>query len=347
MGEKGIQAVGVIGAVLLAASVALAALSQSIDVPPNIQELLKAGNYAAAQRAAEQELARSPGWDAGYVILAQIYAQTGRYELAERAATSAIGIRESLDALMLLAISTMHLNRLNDSIGWLEKAARRKPDHPEIYKILGLDYALGGETREAEKAFTRAVELRPEDWEAHYYRGRVLFELGKFADARESQLRAVERNAAAAKAWTALGQAQERLGETAAETSYRKALTACGSGRDCAWPLMQLGFLYSVRNRPEQALVFFERAVESRPDWSSPHFHLGKARAASGDLRGAEAELRGAIRLEGGRAEYHYQLAQVYRKLGEAARAAEELQVFRKLADLESHSKPRPEFAEP
>jgi tetratricopeptide (TPR) repeat protein len=339
--------VGVIGTALLAASVALAAQSQSTDVPRHIQESLKAGNYAAAQRAVEQELAHSPNWDAGYVVLAQIYAQTGRYEFAARAAASAVGIRESLDALMLLAISTMHLNRLNDSIGWLEKAARRKPDHPEIYKILGLDYALGGEMREAEKAFAKAVELQPEDWEAHYYRGRVLFELGRFMEARESQSRAVERNAAAAKAWTALGQAQERLNDAAAETSYRKALSACGSGHDCAWPLMQLGFLYSIRNWPEQAILFFERAVESRPDWSSPHFQLGKARAASGDLRGAEAELRGAIRLEGGRAEYHYQLAQVYRRLGEAAKAAEELQVFRKLADLESHGKPRPEFTEP
>lgn len=325
-----------------------AAAQELREVSPRLRQLLEARDYTEAEQAIRQGLARSPDWDTGHLLLAQIYLQTGRFDLAEQSAASATRIRESLDGLMLLATATMRLNRLNDSIGWLEKAARRRPDYPEIYKMLGLDYALGGALRESEQALRRAVELAPGNWEYQYLRGRALFELGRIQEAAASLLRAVELNRASAKAWTALGQVQERRGENdAAETSYRKALEACGAGHECAWPLLQLGFLYNVRSGPAQAAAWFRRAVAARPDWARPHFYLGKALAALDDLRGARGEFEQAVKLDESRSEYHYQLAQVYRQLGEVEKAGVQLARFRSLADLESNATPSAEFAQP
>ncbi len=137
------------------------------------------------------------------------------------AAARAVGeqLRRSPDrepGFLLLAIATMRLGRLNDS-----------------YKILGLDYALGGELRESARAFARAASLRAGDWENRYYLGRALFEWGRFRGARDSLERAVERNGASAKARR--GQAQERLDDPErAAASYRRAVEACGTGRECA-----------------------------------------------------------------------------------------------------------------
>jgi tetratricopeptide (TPR) repeat protein len=249
---------------------------------------------------------------------------------------------------MLLATATMRLNHLNDSIGWLEKAARLRPDYPVIYQMLGLNYALGGALRESEQALRRAAELAPGNWEYQYLRGRALFELGRVKEAGVCLERAVELNRSSAKAWTALGQAQERLGENAAaETSYNTALAACGAGRGCAWPLLQLGFLYNVRSGPVQAAAFFRRAAEARPEWARPHFYLGKALAAVDDVRGARREFEEAVRLDESRSEYHYQLAQVYKLLGEAQKAGVQFARFRNLAALESHAAPAAEFAQP
>ncbi len=342
------MAVRAVALALGGVSLAAIALSQEVPVPQRIQEMLNARDYSGAERAIAEELRRLPEWNTGHLLIAQIYARTGRYELAEQSASAAIRQRESLDGFMLLAVATMRLGRLNDSISWLEQAARRYPGYGEIYKILGLDYALGGVLRESEKAFAKAVALQPGDWESHYYQGRTLFELRRFREAREALRRAVHLNGASVKGWTALGQTQERLGQVeAAETSYRQALSACEDGRECAWPLLQLGFLYRTRNVPEQALALFRRAVKVRPDWARPHFHLGKELAETGDLRAARRELEEAVKLDESRSEYHYQLALVYRWLGEAEKASTQLARFRALADLKSHVEPVPEFAQP
>lgn len=281
-------------------------------------------------------------------MLAHVHAAAGRYELAEQSALAAVQARESLDGFLLLAVTTMRLNRLNDSIGWLEKAARRRPDHAEIYRILGLDYTLGGMLPEAEQAFRRTVELAPANWEHHYLRGRALFELGRTAESRNCLLEAVRLNALSPRAWTALGQAQEKLGDLGpAEDSYRRALRVCGAGRDCAWPLLQIGFLHGVQSGPAAAIPYYRRAVETRPDWARTHFHLGKALAAEEDLAAARQELERAVELDAAQPEYHYQLATVYRRLGEAGKARAQLAQFRSLRNLETRPPAAAEVAQP
>src|SRR5262249_27498887 len=153
---------------------------------------------------------------------------TGRYSLAERSGLAAVSVRDSVDAFMALAVATMNLRKLNDSISWLDKASKRQPANPEIYKVLGLDYALGGMLRQSEQAFRQAAELAPGDWELHYLDGRALYELEKFQDSERVLERATEQNPTSVKAWTALGQAADRLGDAArAEENYRRAVDLC------------------------------------------------------------------------------------------------------------------------
>ncbi len=302
-------------------------------VPQEIQALLEARNFAGAEQALLRELQRSPQWDFGDVILGRMYNQMGRYAEAERAGLAAIRSRESVDGFMVLAIATMRLNRLNESIGWLEKAARRRPDYAEIYRVLGLDYALGGNLSESQKALVRAGQLDPENWETHYLCGRVLYERRLYRDSEKALRRALELNPRSVRAWTALGQTQEFLYDPdGAGVSYRRASEFCGPvSRECAWPLMQLGFLASRRNGHEEAESYFAKSIAARPDWAKPHFYLGKSRAAQGDFRGARAEMETAAHLDATRPEYHYQLARVYRRLGATQQADRQMSLYESL----------------
>src|SRR5256885_11187183 len=162
-----------VAALVWALAVSATAQTLSPVVPTEIQTQLDAHNYPKAEQAIHEKLAASPGWDAGHVLLAQIYNATGRYALAERSGLAAVRVRESVDAFLALAVATMNLRKLNDSIGWLDKASKRQPANPEIYKILGLDYALGGMLRESEQAFRQAAQLAPGNWELHYLDGRA------------------------------------------------------------------------------------------------------------------------------------------------------------------------------
>lgn len=302
-----------------AGTAALRAGDAPAEVPEEIRALLAGQKFAEAEKLLLNSLTRSPEWERGYLLLGQIYARTGRYEQAESSTRAAVRRRESLDAFMLLATTCMKQRKLNESIAWLEKAAARRPDFPEIYKLLGLDYALGLNPVESEKAFRRATELGPTDWELHYVHGRSLFELRRFDESERALRKAVELNRQSTKAWTALGQTLEMLYDASgAEASYRTALSLCQREvSECAWPLMQLGFLSTRHKSPEEAESYFRRAVTLRPDWAKPHFYLGKTLASRGDLAGARAEMEIALQIDSVRPEYHYQIARVFQRLGE------------------------------
>ncbi len=292
--------------------VSVSAQTLSSAVPAEIQVLLTTHDYPKAEQAIKEKLAASPAWHTGHVLLAQIYNATGRYELAERSGLAAVKLRESVDALLALAMATLNQRKLNDSIEWLDKAAKRQPGNPEIYKILGLDYAMGGMLRESGQAFQRAVKLAPDNWELHYLDGRALYELEKFPDSEIALERAIERNPASVKAWTALGQVKDRLGDAASsEQTYQKAVDLCGgASRDCAWPLLELGFLAS-------------------------------------QLDAACAQLEDAARLEPDQSQHQYQLAQVYRRLGNVEKAEQHLARYRELVELERNKKTPAEFNVP
>ena len=163
--------------------------------------------------------------------------------------------------------------------------------------------------------------------------GRALYELEKFQDSKAALQHAIHENLASVKAWTALGQVEDRLGNAArAEENYRKALDLCGSGsRDCAWPLFELGFLASRRSREKEAERYFRRAIEARTDWAKPHFYLGKTLAGLGQLDSARAELETAASLESDQSQYEYQLAQVYRRIGDHAKSEQHLARYREV----------------
>jgi len=327
--------------VLLGFFVLASGPTSSVQIPKNIQELLDAHQYPQAEQLIRSELGAKPAWDVGYLLLAQIYTITGRHDLAEQSALSAVHLRESLDGFMLLALASQRLNKINESIEWLEKAARRQPEYPEIYKLLGVNYALGGMLKESEKSFRRSVELDPKNWELHYLLGRTLYEAADLKNAQDAFQRAIEQSPSSVKAWTALGQVQESLhDQVMAEESYRRALQLCGSqARECAWPMLQMGFLTERRKGVREAEPFFRRAVEVRPDWAKPHFYLGKALVALGDLRNAQEELETAVRLDEGKSQYHYQLAQLYRRLKQTQKAKEHLTRYEELVDLERKQK--------
>ncbi len=324
-------------ALLLVLIGALPAAQLAPPAPDAIRTLIEAHDYAGAEQAIQAELQRSPRWETGHLLLAQIYSQSRRHELARTSALAALRIRESLDALMLLAVSAMELGRLNESIEWLEKAANRRPDHAEIYRILGLDYALGGMLKESEKAFRRAVELDPGNWEYHYLEGRVLYELNRPRESEKELSQAIELNPSSVKAWTGLGQVQERfLDFDGARASYQKALDHCrASDRDCAWPLLQLGVLDSRESASQTAERYLRRAVEARPDWAKPHFYLGKLLLGRDDLKGAQAEFEQAVRLDPAKPDYHYQLANLYRQLGLERQAKLHFERFREISASE------------
>lgn len=328
----------VLVAVLLPATVSPFAAPEESE----IRSLIDSSQYARAEKLLLDSLRSQPDWESGHLLLGQLYLRTARFRDALSEAKAAAALHESYTASMLAARASLELKELNDSIDWLNKAAALKPDEAEIYKLLGLVYALGGVKTQSVTALNHAVRLAPANWEYHYLAGRALYDLERFDDAARELSRAIELNGASVRAWTALGQVQERTRESAsAGDSYLKAVALCGEQkRECAWPLVQLGRLAEAGSITAGAEEYFRRAVEARPEWAAPHYHLGKALASRSLFVEARKELESAVALDATKAEYFYQLGQVCRQAGDAANARRYLDRFQELQAVQKSAVP-------
>ena len=94
---------------------------------------------------------------------------------------------------------------------------------------------------------------------------------------------------------------------------------------------LQLAFEYLKREDAAAALPFAQQAVKLDPDSFIAHNALGRARAASGDLKGGIAELETASKLAPEAPEVHVALASAYAKSGRKDDAARERALFLKL----------------
>ncbi len=315
--------------------------SESSALESRIRSLIDSGQIARAEQRLATELRRHPDWEQGHLLLAQVFHQTGRLPEARREALTANRIRKSYDACVVLAKVALDSKELNESIDWLSQASAARPEEPEVYKLLGMVYALGGVKQESAAAFFQAIRRAPRNWEYHYLAGRALYDLERFAEAKREFAVAIELNAASVRAWTALGQLQERTQDLAdAERSYRTAVMLCGDRkRECGWPLLELGRVTETRSEAE-AQQYFAKAVAARPDWAKPHYYLGKALAAREEFEAARKELESAVRLDGSRPEYFYQLGQVCRQLGDKETAKHYLMRFREVQAEQEKSSP-------
>jgi Flp pilus assembly protein TadD len=96
----------------------------------------------------------------------------------------------------------------------------------------------------------------------------------------------------------------------------------------------RLGMVLANLGRMPEAVGELKRADALQPGMPETLVELGKALAASGDPKSAETYLRQALAAEDGTPlaeSAHFQLAQVYRKLGRAADAEREMRAFQEL----------------
>jgi tetratricopeptide (TPR) repeat protein len=159
----------------------------------------------------------------------------------------------------------------------------------------------------------------------------------KYADAQrrlagrdpEGAVRSLEEAVAIAPqfsaAWNALGVIAFQSGEDArAETLFRKSLAADPVAFE---PLVNLGGVLLKKNAPVDALLFNQRAVESRPQDALANAQLGMTYFQLEDFEQAEQYLLAAQRLDPAQfSQPQLFLAEIYVRRGNRSAAIRELQ---------------------
>ena len=193
------------------------------------------------------------------------------------------------------------------------------PEEPESLHLRALSLGRLGRIDEAVAAFETAAAR-------HSMRHAVLGNLGNFLkksgllnEACAAYARAIEANSNFADGYLGLANTLRLLDEPArAEQALRDGLAA--QPKD-ARLLNNLGVLLESLSRSEEAIGYFDKALEQRPDMVSALVNRGAALRNVSQFDAALKDLTKAAALAPNLCEAHYQLANVLRQSGDRSGA--------------------------
>ena len=301
------------------------------------KEFIQQERFAEAQEILEALVAQTDEPAAeSYYQLAVCHARQGRGQVADKTLDLALETDPAyLPALHLKAYIRFLRGRYKEALHWADKYLEKHPGGGETRKISGLARFMLRDKIGAERDLKQAADLRPRDFDAHYYLGRVYFERSKLTLALESFRRAIALQPQSVKAHNHFGETLQGLTRfDEAKDAYRKAMEF--EQRDSArseWPYYNLGSLLLSEGNASQAVVLLEQALERNPASVQTRTKLGVALSAASRLDDATVQLRTAVEAEPDNADARFQLGRVLMKLGRPDEAREHLSRFERLRE--------------
>lgn len=244
----------------------------------------------------------------------------GRYTELENQAR--LLLQKNPDAGLVWKLFGLALQmRGKDALSAMQKAVELLPDDAEAHANLAGKLRLVGRQEEAVVSGRRAVQIRPDLAEAHNNLGVSLQGLGRLDEAVASYQLALKIKPDFAETHNNLGGALKVLGQLdEAVASYRRAINF---KPDFADAYSNLGNVLHMRERFSDAESSYLRALEINPASDEALLGLGSLRLENGEVAEAEELLHKALQINPGNIGARYMLAQVKKvKFGDQNLAA-------------------------
>ncbi|MDB4138100.1 tetratricopeptide repeat protein [Methylophilaceae bacterium] len=188
------------------------------------------------------------------------------------------------------------------------------PYHQFGWKVLGAILAKTKRKSEAVNANRRAMELAPQDAEAHSNLGAILQELGRFYEAEACFTQAIVLKPDYIEAHNNLGLCLQELGGLEeAEASHRRAIAL---KPDFVEAYNNLGNTLKKLGRLDEAEASYAQAIDLNPNYPEAYSNLGIALEELGRLEEAEVSTRKSIKLKPDFSLAYYNLSRILYKLG-------------------------------
>ena len=177
---------------------------------------------------------------------------------------------------------------------WRDTLAKN-PDCSMAHNNLGMLLSNQGRIEEAMEHYHKALQIKPNYWEALNNLGSALIVKGRFEEAIENYYKALQINPNYTEVLDNLGAAFAAQGrfEEAIE-NFRKAIQINPNN---AKALNNLGIALAAQGRVEEAIENYRRAIQINPNFSEALDNLGIALAAQGRVEEAIENYRQAIRI--------------------------------------------------
>jgi tetratricopeptide (TPR) repeat protein len=211
------------------------------------------------------------------------------------------------------------------------------PNNASLHYNLGLAYKLKDQLDKAVPEFQNAIRLQPDLADAHYTLGVLFWQRGDFDKATDELQKAIQNQPNYAEAHYTLGTVFKQQGKLPdAAASLREAIRLqpdfAGAHTTLAAVLRQMG---DAQGAAEEAKAGANISASSNSLQAATFAtNSGKRLLGAGDVDGAIAQFRSAIRSEPKYAAAHYQLGLALRQQGQRDEAKKE---FEKAVELDPH----------
>lgn len=194
-----------------------------------LQEAIRyqqSGQLSEAEAICAKICAAIPNQPDTLHLLAVIYAQTQRYQLANDFFQKAIAKAPTrADFIGNYANALLRQNQIEAAIGYCEQSLALNSNQAEVHNTLGSAYLVWNQNEKAAGCFRRALQLRPHYPYALNGLGNALLKMNKATEAIYCYKRALELQDGYAEASNNLGRALKSLGRIdEAEACFRRAL---------------------------------------------------------------------------------------------------------------------------
>jgi Flp pilus assembly protein TadD len=308
--------------------------AQATTLYQQAQAAFTAGDYSRAAELFGQAEAKNPGQSDALLLEGKALANIGKFTEADAALRPyAFLHRNSSDAFFMLGFVLYRENKPADSLREYTQAAALATPKSEDLRIVALDYVLLNDYPDAIRWLEKATAFDPQNEQAWYSLGRCYYTQSRFADAERALQQALHLNQQDAKAVTNLALTYEMDNKIEdADRTYRRSIElADADAHTDEWPYLNYASFLLEHDRASEALPLLRRAVAMAAGCADCHAKLGRALAATGNPKGAVAELSQAVTLSPDDPKLHYALGHVYQSLGMQDKAKSELAISARL----------------
>lgn len=198
------------------------------------------------------------------------------------------------------------------------RALELRPQDSDMLNARGVSLLALGRAEKALADFDSAIVLAPQRPQAHHYRGMALAEKGHHQKALEAFDRALALDEAFAPGWLNRALVYQKLGQMPEAISDYEAYLGFDSGNRQVY--LTLGRLLHQQKRSEEAMSWLDRAIVFFPDYTKAYFNRAVLHFGARNMDRAVSDLTRVIELEPSGSAY-YRRGLAYQERGDRNQA--------------------------